>query len=49
MCDQWFRGPQGERVPIDESLQWWLPVTFDPQTGVARMQRVNEWEPFGPR
>lgn len=49
MCDQWFRGPQGERVPIDKTLQLWLPVTFDPQTGVARMQRVNEWQPFGQR
>ena len=49
MCDQWFRGPQDDRVPIDESLQLWLPVTFYPQTGVARMQRIKEWEPFGPR
>ena len=49
MCDQWFRGPQGERVPIDESLQLWLPVTFDPQTGVARMQLLKEWDPFAGR
>jgi hypothetical protein len=47
MCDQWFRGSKGERVPIDESCQLWLPVSFDAKTGVARMQRLNEWEPFG--
>jgi hypothetical protein len=47
MCDQWLRGANGERVGVDESLQLWLPVTFDPATGVARMQRVKEWQPFG--
>ena len=46
MCDQWFRGPKGQRVPIDESLQLWLPVTLDPATGVAKMQPVQEWDPW---
>jgi hypothetical protein len=32
MCDQWFRGPNGERVPIDQSCQLWLPVSFDART-----------------
>jgi hypothetical protein len=35
LCDQWFRGPKGQRVPIDDSLQLWLPVTFDPTTDTA--------------
>jgi len=46
MCDQWFRGSNGEKVQIDESLQLWLPVDFDPKTGIARMQHVNRWSPF---
>ena len=46
MCDQWFRGPEGERVSIEESLQLWLPVQFDPQTGEARMKKSEQWFPF---
>jgi len=46
MCDQWFRGPEGERVSIEESLQLWLPVQFDPQTGEARMKQLEQWFPF---
>jgi hypothetical protein len=46
MCDQWFRGPKGERVPIDQSLQLWLPVSFDPTTGVAKMLHFKEWDPW---
>jgi hypothetical protein len=46
MCDQWFRGPRGEHVPIDESCQLWLPVSFDPASGVAKMQHVEEWSPW---
>jgi hypothetical protein len=46
MCDQWFCGPKGQQVPIDESLQLWLPVTFDPTTGVAKMEHVQEWDPW---
>jgi hypothetical protein len=46
MCDQWFRGPLGQRVPIDESCQLWLPVSFDPVAGVAKMLHVAEWDPW---
>lgn len=46
MCDQWFRGPKGERVPIDESSQLWLPLSFDPATSVAKMLYVDEWSPM---
>jgi hypothetical protein len=45
MCDQWFRGPGGARVEIDQSLQLWMPVRFDPATGVAKMQFIKEWKP----
>ena len=45
MCDQWFRGPKGERVPIDESCQLWMPLSFDPATGVAKMLHLEEWNP----
>jgi hypothetical protein len=46
MCDQWFRGPKGQRVPIDESCQLWLPVSFGPATEVAKMLHVDEWDPW---
>jgi hypothetical protein len=46
MCDQWFRGPTGQRVSIDESCQLWMPVSFDPQTRVAKMHLRSEWEPL---
>ncbi len=46
MCDQWFRGPTGQRAPIDESCRLWLPVSFDPKTEVAKMEHVEEWDPW---
>lgn len=46
ICDQWFFGPKGERVEIDKSSQLWLPVTFDPASGVAKMQPLDEWNPL---
>jgi hypothetical protein len=46
MCDQWFRGSTGQRVPIDESCQLWLPVSFDLKSEVAAMQHVKEWDPW---
>jgi hypothetical protein len=48
MCDQWFVGPNGldRRLPIDRSRQLWLPVDFDPETGVAMMRPVESWDPF---
>lgn len=47
MCDQWFVGPDGltRELPIDKSRQLWLPVDFDPQTGVAKMRYVEKWDP----
>jgi hypothetical protein len=46
LCEQWLTGPGGERVPAELSCQLWLPVTFDPATGVARMQHVERWDPW---
>ncbi len=46
MCDQWFVGPKGQRVPIDASCQLWLPVAFNPMTEVAKMMHVDHWEPW---
>jgi hypothetical protein len=42
MCDQWFRGPKAQRMPIDESCQLWLPVSSDLKTEVAKMLPVGE-------
>jgi len=46
MCDQWFRGPEGKKVSIDESCQLWMPVSFDAKTNTAQMQPPREWDPF---
>jgi hypothetical protein len=46
MCDQWFRGPTGQRVPIDESCQLGLPVSFDPETGAAKILHLDQWDPW---
>src|SRR6185295_1801920 len=46
MCEQWLIFPNGERVPAEQSCQLWLPVTFDPATGVAKMVHVNQWDPL---
>ena len=46
MCDQWFRGPAGQRAPIDKSCQLWLPVSFDPKTETAKMLHVDQWGPW---
>ncbi len=37
---------RGERVPIDESCQLWLPVSFDPATGAAKMLHLDQWNPW---
>jgi Glycosyl hydrolases family 43 len=47
MNEQWLLGPDGKRAPAEQSTQLWLPVTFDPTTGVARMQFVEQWDPWG--
>jgi outer membrane protein assembly factor BamB len=48
MCDQWFVGPNGldRSLPIDRSRQLWLPVDFDPATGLAKMRYVESWVPL---
>jgi hypothetical protein len=48
MCDQWIAGGAGadRSLPHDRSRQLWLPVDFDPATGVAKMRHVSEWDPF---
>jgi hypothetical protein len=47
MCDQWFRGPNGEKVAIDGSSQLWLPVEFEKETEIAVMKHLKSWNPFG--
>jgi hypothetical protein len=47
MNEQWLLGPDGQRAPAEQSTQLWLPVSFDPGTGVARMQFVEQWDPWG--
>jgi hypothetical protein len=46
MCEQWLIGPKGERVPGEQSCQLWLPVTFDPKTGAAKLEHVDRWDPW---
>lgn len=46
MCEQWLIGPDGKRAPAEESCQLWLPVSFDPKTGVARLDHVAQWDPW---
>ena len=46
--EQWLIGPDGKRVPAELSCQLWLPVTFDPDTGIAQMQHVKQWDPWAP-
>ncbi|MBN2294155.1 MAG: family 43 glycosylhydrolase, partial [Pirellulales bacterium] len=48
ICDQWFVGPHGvdRNMPADRSRQLWLPIDFNPETGVAKMLHVEKWDPF---
>jgi hypothetical protein len=46
LCDQWFVGPGGEEVTCDQSCQFWVPVTFDPATGAAKLQNLKAWDPM---
>jgi hypothetical protein len=48
MCDQWLTGPDGNRASGEESALLWLPVHFDPRTGVARLEPVESWNPWEP-
>jgi len=46
LCDQWLIGPDGTRVPAERSCQLWLPIAFDPATGIAKMEYHKEWDPY---
>jgi hypothetical protein len=46
MCEQWLIGPTGSRVPGEQSCQLWLPVTFNPATGAAKLTHVEKWNPW---
>lgn len=46
--EQWLIGPDGKRVPAELSCQLWLPVAFDPDTGIVQMQHVKQWDPWVP-
>ena len=48
LCEQWLIGPDGNTVPAELSCQLWLPVSFDPGTGVAQMHHVTQWDPWKP-
>jgi hypothetical protein len=48
LCDQWLIGPDGNRVSGEESCQLWMPVAFDPVSGIAKMDCRKEWDPFDP-
>lgn len=45
MCERWYRNPKGEPAPAGESSQLWLPVKFDPTTGLAEMVYQQQWDP----
>ena len=46
LCDQWLIGAGGERVSGEKSCQLWLPVSFDPLSGLAKMEYRKEWDPY---
>jgi hypothetical protein len=46
MNEQWLLGPDGKRAPAEQSTQLWLPVAFDPATGVAKMEYTEAWDPW---
>jgi hypothetical protein len=45
LCEQWLIGPDGQPITAEKSTQLWIPVSFDPKTGTARMRYVKEWDP----
>jgi len=49
LCEQWLTGPDGQKVTAEASTQLWLPVSFDPVTGIARMQYTRQWAPRLPQ
>ncbi len=48
LCDQWLRGPRGERVPAAECCQLWVPLKFDPKAEEAKMVLKEAWNPWYP-
>lgn len=45
LCEQWLIGPEGQTVAAEKSTQLWLPILFDPETGIAKMHYVQQWDP----
>ncbi len=45
LCDQGWMGPAG-RNDLEQSRYLWLPVSFNPSTGEARMTYYRQWDPF---
>lgn len=45
MCDQWWTP---DRTDINRSRYLWLPLTFDPNTGVACLHYREQWDPSLP-
>jgi hypothetical protein len=43
VCDQWFRGRKGQRMPSDESCQLWLPIK-----GARTETACRGWTPTRP-
>lgn len=46
LCDQWLRGPKGERVPAAESCQLWIPLKFDAKTEQGKLDFREAWNPW---
>lgn len=46
LCDCWLHDGRGNLVDAEQSAQLWLPVRFDPVSGVAKMEYLPQWDPF---
>ena len=45
LCDQWWAGQNGRRN-LDASRYLWLPVSFNPETGEAKLEYKEQWNPL---
>jgi len=45
LCDQWWAGQKGNR-DLEASRYVWLPVSFDPATGEAKLEYKDKWNPL---
>jgi arylsulfatase A-like enzyme len=45
LCDQWWSG-QNPRSDLEASRYLWLPIMFDPETGNAKMEYSEKWNPL---